>query len=305
MKTHPLVSIVTPTYNQAEYLAATIESVLAQDYPNLEYIVLDDGSTDETPEVLKHYDGRIRHERHENMGQANTLNRGWGMATGTLIGYLSSDDLLESNAVSKLVETLLANPDASVAYCDFTLIDAQGRRFRTVHTEDFDAARLCEDLVCQPGPGALFRREVFEQTGGWAGHLQQIPDFQFWLWASKFGPFVRIPKVLAHYRIHDGSASFRPITVKRSMEIVEVMSEYWIGQTGSQVSRSLATAHMVAAKNHAQSERFTACLTEWKKAICQYPKILRSGSAWRMVTAGMLRRTIHRVRQATTRIKIH
>ena len=83
-KKFPLVSIVTPTYNQAKYLTETIEKVLAQDYPNIEYIVLDDGSTDETPEILKKYSGKIRYERHANMGQARTLNKGWAMSSGTL-----------------------------------------------------------------------------------------------------------------------------------------------------------------------------------------------------------------------------
>src|SRR5207247_391526 len=96
--TYPLVSIVTPAYNQAEYLAETIESVLAQDYPNLEYIVLDDGSTDHTREVLKKYDGKLRWESHKNMGQARTLNEGWRKANGVYIGYLSSDDILYPGA---------------------------------------------------------------------------------------------------------------------------------------------------------------------------------------------------------------
>ena len=78
----PLVTIVTPTYNQADYLAETIDSVLAQDYPNIEYIVIDDGSTDHTMEVLKQYEGRIHWERQSNMGQAATLNQGWAMAKG-------------------------------------------------------------------------------------------------------------------------------------------------------------------------------------------------------------------------------
>lgn len=295
MQKLPLVSIVTPTYNQAAYLSATIESVLAQDYPNLEYIVLDDGSTDNTPDVLKKYDGRIRHERQENMGQANTLNRGWSMASGSLIGYLSSDDLLEPNAFTKLVKALTARPDASVVYCDFTLIDAQGRRFRTVNTEEFDEVRLCVDLVCQPGPGALFRREVFDRTGGWAGHLRQVPDFEFWLRASKFGPFVRVPEVLAHYRVHDGSASFRPTTVERSMEIVKVMAEYWGLQTGQNVDRSLAMAHLVAAKNHAQSGRFTYLIKNWWKAINYDAVISLSPQAWGRLCSGLFRRAVFRI----------
>src|SRR6185436_16378340 len=123
----PLVSIVTPTYNQAEFLAATLDSMLGQDYPNIEYIVLDDGSTDNTPEVLARYNGRVNWERQANMGQSRTLNKAWAQARGEYLGYLSSDDLLLPHAISTLVKTLQSQPDAVVAYCDFDLIDGNGR----------------------------------------------------------------------------------------------------------------------------------------------------------------------------------
>ena len=126
-KLRPTVSIVTPAYNQADYLAETIDSVLAQDYPNLEYLVLDDGSTDTTPEVLQRYDGRLNWERHANMGQSSTLNKGWSQARGTYLGYLSSDDRLLPHAVSRLVDALDSHPEVSVVYCDFNLIDKHGR----------------------------------------------------------------------------------------------------------------------------------------------------------------------------------
>lgn len=291
--TYPLVSIVTPAYNQADYLAETIESVLAQDYPNVEYIVLDDGSTDETPAVLQRYDGRVRHERHPNRGQANTLNRGWEMARGSLIGYLSSDDRLEPNAVSKLVKALSERPDAAVAYCDFELIDAQGRGFRIVQAEEFSQERLCVDLVCQPGPGALFRREVFDSTGGWAGRLHHVPDFEFWLRASRFGPFVRVPEVLAHYRIHEGSASFMVTTAERSMEIISVMAAHWAGQSAPEVGRSMAAAHLFAAKSHAQSGRIGAGFLQWLNAVWRRPATLLAPAAWRMLLSGLLRRAVY------------
>lgn len=296
MKHLPLVSIVTPAYNQAGYLAETIESVLAQEYPNIEYIVLDDGSTDSTPEVLQRYNGRVRWERQDNMGQARTLNRGWSMSGGSLLGYLSSDDRLKPDAVGQMVRALVNQPESVVAYCDFDLIDAKGRSFRTVYAEDFNADRLRVDLVCQPGPGALFRREVFEKTGGWIGQLRQVPDFEFWLRASRFGPFVRVPRVLAHYRIHDGSASFRPTTTERSMEIVEVMSAYWGVRSGPQVRRSLATAHQIAAKSHAQSGRLGACIVEWRKAAHYFPAIVLSIRPWRMIFSGLVRRMVYQLR---------
>ncbi len=296
MQNLPRVSIVTPTYNQAEYLAETIDSVLAQDYPNIEYIVLDDGSTDSTSEVLRRYGDRVRWERHDNIGQANTLNRGWKMAQGSLIGYLSSDDRLETNAISKLVTALIERPDAVVAYCDFNLIDAVGRCFRTVKTEDFNEVRLRVELVCQPGPGAMFRREVFDRTGGWAGHLRQVPDFEFWLRASKFGTFVRIPQVLAHYRIHDDSASFRYISSEQSVEVISVMTNYWDSQIGPAVTHSLSTAHLIAAKNHAQSGRIWDSFREWATAIRLCPSVLAGTKSWSMLASGFMRRFVYHFR---------
>jgi len=233
------------------------------------------------------------------MGQANTLNRGWEMARGSLIGYLSSDDRLEPSAISKLVTALSMRPDAAVAYCDFELIDAQGRGFRIVQAEEFSQERLCVDLVCQPGPGALFRRDVFDRTGGWAGHLRHVPDFEFWLRASRFGPFVRVPHVISHYRIHEGSASFRPTTAERSMEIVKVMSAYWGGQTGLQAHRSMATAYLIAAKSHAQSGRFGAAIHCATLAVKFNRRLVFRLSFWRAMLSGMLRRFIYKLRLQT------
>lgn len=294
-QTLPLVSIVTPAYNQAEYLAETIESVLAQDYPHIEYIVIDDGSTDNTQSVLERFHGRLRYERQENMGQARTLNKGWAMAGGALIGYLSSDDRLDPKAVSQLVQALTQHPEAVVAYCDFELIDIKSRVFRKVRTEDYDSKRLSVDLVCQPGPGALFRRSVFDSTGGWAESLRQVPDFEFWLRAARSGSFVRVPKLLAQYRIHEGSASFRPTSFERSMEIVNVMDGYWNGQSNPVASKSMATARLLAAKSHAQSGRIKESMVQFGKALRHQPTIILSLAPWRIYLSGLLRRALHRM----------
>ena len=123
MRDFPLVTLVTPTFNQCLFLSATIESVLAQDYPNIEYIVIDDGSTDDTKLVIDQFSDRVQCYFQPNQGQANALNNAWGKAKGTLLGYISSDDLLENNSVSEMVRMLQINTEAVVAYCDFDLID--------------------------------------------------------------------------------------------------------------------------------------------------------------------------------------
>ena len=299
----PLVSIVTPSYNQAQYLAATIESMLAQDYPAIEYIVLDDGSTDTTPEVLHRYTGRVRWERQANLGQSRTLNKGWNESKGEFIGYLSSDDLLLPHAISTLVKALQAEPRAVVAYCDFDLIDAKGRKAGVAHSPDFDHHRMVEQLICPPGPGALFRRSMFERTGGWNEHLRKIPDFEFWLRAARFGPFIRVPEVLAQYRVHQESTAIRPIPVERSMEIVDTMHAYWAGQDGVTARLSLASAHLRAAQSHAQSGRVWPAFVQFWVATKYRPKTIVSMSSWRRLLSGFGMRIFGRFGNLSARLR--
>lgn len=292
-----LVSIVTPVYNQCEYLAATMESVLAQDYPNLEYLVIDDGSTDGSLELARRYEashpGRLKVLGQANAGQAATLNRGWTLCQGELIGYLSSDDTLEPGAITALVAALAERSDCSVSYGDFRLMDGAGHCFRDVQAEEFDARRLTVDLVCQPGPGALMRRSVFALEGGWNAGLRQVPDFEFWLRASRHGPFVRVPQLLARYRVHGGSASLRPVSAERCDEISTVMDRYWQGDGGATARASRARARVLAARLHAQSGRFgTALANMWRACRFSPSRALHPG-AWRMVLAGALRRTAY------------
>src|SRR2546427_949305 len=149
----PLVSVVVPVYNQGRYLEEAIQSVLTQTYRKLEIVVLDDGSTDETSDVLKKYGDRFHWESHPNMGQARTLNKGWQMVKGELLSYLSGDDVLLPDAIQTSVESLMKNPRAVLTHCDFNLIDPSSRVIRRVQTPDFNYQRMLTDVSCPPGPG--------------------------------------------------------------------------------------------------------------------------------------------------------
>src|SRR5712664_4752807 len=113
-----LVSVVTPTYNQAAFLRDTVESVLSQDYPAIEYQIIDDGSTDETPRILEEYSGRARIERHQNRGQTPTINKGWERATGDILTWLNSDDTFLPGAVSAAVKYFAEHPDVGIVFGD-------------------------------------------------------------------------------------------------------------------------------------------------------------------------------------------
>lgn len=297
----PLVTIVTPAYNQGEYLEQTMRSVLEQNYPALEYIVIDDGSNDDSfliaQGVAENYPGRVTVLTQQNSGQAATLNKGWAMARGEVLAYLSSDDCLLPNAVLQMVQALQANPCASVVYCDFWLINSSGRRLREFITEEFNPHRLLVDLVCQPGPGAFFRRIVYDKTGGWNPILKQVPDFEFWLRAERYGHFVRVPQLLAEYRIHDGSASFKVMPIDRADEITKVINCYWSGKEAKDgASKAIARAYTLAAKNHAQSGRLGMMLSNIYRGLRLNSKLLLDIDTWRALASGIFRHAYYRMK---------
>lgn len=299
----PKVSIVTPAYNQGEYLAAAMRSVLTQDYKELEYLVIDDGSSDcslaVAREVEAEFPGRVTVLTQANAGQAETLNRGWAACSGEILGYLSSDDVLLPGAISRLVASLLERPDVSLVYGDFWLIDPLGRRLRQVQAPEFDRRAMLEDLVCAPGVGALFRRAVFDATGGWDARRRQVPDFEFWLRVAEGGDFLRVPACLSEYRIHEGSASYRVMSVERAEEIVAVMRGFWAlrPQAAPTVARrSVARAHGLSGKNHAQSGRPWQSLRHYVRAFSLRPDLLIEMGMWRQIAVGFLRRTYFRRR---------
>ncbi len=203
----PRVTVITPAYNRASYLDETIASVLAQDYPDIEYIVIDDGSTDDSLRVIEKYRGRVRVETQANMGETRTVNRGFSLATGAIVGIVNSDDPLLPGAVRRAVEAFQRDPALLVAYPDWEMIDGEGKVVQRIRTFDYDYLDMLRRHHCVPGPGAFFRREVVERLGGRDPQFRYVGDFDFWLRAGLLGPFARIPETLATFRLHPDSAS--------------------------------------------------------------------------------------------------
>src|SRR3989339_1563115 len=138
-KQSPLVSIITPTFNQSKFLSETIESVLKQDYDNVEYMVINDGSTDNTEEILKKYGDRITWETQKNIGQTPTINKGWKKSKGSILAYINSDDTYyDSNSVSIAVNFLKNNPEVGIVYGDSIYIDENGKELGKYNAYDFD-----------------------------------------------------------------------------------------------------------------------------------------------------------------------
>ena len=257
----PFVSIITPTFNQAEYLAETIQSVLSQTYPNIEYIVLDDGSTDNTQEVLSRFDGRIRHERHSNIGQAQTLNKGWSLCKGKYIGYLSSDDLLKPSAVSELVAMLEKEQSIVCAFPDSDLIDHFSRVAKRNVCRPFDLSDTVVRQECYIGPGAIFRKTAFDSLGGWRPDLKLAPDREFWIRISSLGRIDMCDSVLASYRMHPDSISYKDVSEDVSREYLRVLDDYF---SGNDVPKNIANrkdeaygyAYLLLARNSIRAGNF-------------------------------------------------
>jgi glycosyltransferase involved in cell wall biosynthesis len=203
----PLVTVITPVYNRADLVEETIRSVLSQDYPNIEYILLDDGSKDNSWAVLQKYKNQTILERHENMGETGTVNKGFSLAKGEIIGVLSSDDLLLPGAISKMVQCLVDNPEIIVAYPDYRIINEKSAVIGHITTLKYSYAEMLKYFNCLPGVGAFFRAQVLQKLQGRDPHFKYVADFDFWLRAGLLGQFMRVPETLAAFRVFSGSTS--------------------------------------------------------------------------------------------------
>jgi len=202
----PLVSIVTPTYNQAAFLTETIETVLAQDYPRIEYIVIDDGSTDKTREILSNYGDRFIWESQTNQGQTPTINKGWQRSSGNIITWLNSDDTYLPGAVTKAVEYFQQHPDIDIVYGDTLLTEADGTPIERMKAPEFSYRALvanCHNPI--PQPSAFIRRRVMENVGLLDPHYYYFMDWDFWLRAGISHSFAYFPELLSTYRLHEES----------------------------------------------------------------------------------------------------
>lgn len=200
----PTVTIVTPSLNQGRFIRDTIESVLGQDYPALEYLVRDGGSGDETLDVLESYGSRLTWVSEHDRGQAAAINAGWRRGTGTILAYLNSDDVYLPGAVTTAVALLQEHPEAMAAYGEGHLIDEAGTVVGRYPTEAFSMARLAETcLICQPT--VFLRREIVERVGYLDQSLRYGLDYDLWIRVGRMARFVRTPRYLAATRMHPGT----------------------------------------------------------------------------------------------------
>jgi len=270
-----LVAIVTPSYNQAPYLEQTIQSVLGQDYPRIEYLVIDGGPTDGSVEIIKKYADRLAYWVSEkDSGQAEAINKGFARAKGDILGWLNSDDYYFLNTISVAVRCFEQNPDVVMVYGDMMAVDGNGKtinilKYKQLTLEDL----LCFQIIGQPS--VFFRRTAFEKVGPVEPTFHFMLDHHLWIRLARQGRILHVPQVWSAARYHAeaknraraaefGREGFRVLNwAKNEPDFAPVLS--------SVKRRALASAYRYDARYLLDGGQTLSALGAWFRALIIHP----------------------------------
>jgi glycosyltransferase involved in cell wall biosynthesis len=235
-------TVVTPSFNQAQFLAQTIDSVLSQNYPNLEYIIMDGGSKDGSADIIRKYERHLAYwTSAPDGGQTQAINSGFKRATGDIVAWLNSDDYFERDALQTVAQAF-PETDVGVVYGDYTLVTETGKPFLRRKEIPFDFQIMLYGVNFIGQPSAFFKRALLAEHGYLDERCQYMMDYEFWLrLASRGVRFQHIGKNLSYYRYHATSKTVSE-TARILQETREVRARYGrpLGPAALQVKRSLA-----------------------------------------------------------------
>ncbi|NJL11823.1 MAG: glycosyltransferase [Microscillaceae bacterium] len=209
MPSHPLVSVIVPSYNAAHFLTQTLASVAAQSYPHWEVLVIDDGSTDETPALLSALAmPALRYHRQANQGVAAARNQGLALARGELIAFLDADDLFTPDNLQQKVEFLQAHPTIGLVHAAEEVFDSQTEQTLRLATGQGGKVQkalleMRENVIHSPS-SVLVRAHLLEQVGGFDTRLSTSADWEMWVRLAGVTDFGYLPQALVRYRVHSG-----------------------------------------------------------------------------------------------------
>jgi len=204
MTSFPFVSIITPSFNQARFLDSTILSVLNQDYPNIEYIIVDGGSTDGSVDVIKRYEDKLAWWVSEkDQGQTDAINKGFNRAAGDILAWINSDDTYNPGAVSAAVRCLTENPDVALVYADCNYINEDGNVIGQFPAAQTDYRKLRAGYVHIPQQTMFFRAKYWKDLGPLDPSFYFAMDYDLWTRIAKRAPFKYVSgQTWANFRMH-------------------------------------------------------------------------------------------------------
>lgn len=271
----PLISIITPSFNQARYLETTIESVLTQDYPRIEYILIDGASTDASVDIIKKYGSKLAYWVSEkDSGQAEAINKGLVRAKGDIIAWLNSDDYYLPNTVSRVVQVFEENPAVIMVYGNMLAVDERGRtinflKYKQLSLEDL----ICFQIIGQPS--VFFRRAVLEQLGLLDSSFHFLLDHHLWIRIAQQGKVLHVPQTWSAARYHADAKNRAKAAEfgREAFRILEwVKSQANLREAVARVERrARASAHRVDARYLLDGGRPWPALKAWVRALFIHP----------------------------------
>lgn len=270
-----LVSIITPSFNQSSYLEQTLLSVLGQDYPHIEYIVVDGGSTDASVGIIKKYQGKLAYWVSEkDSGQADAINKGFARATGGIVAWLNSDDYYLPGTIRAAVNILEEHPEVVLVYGNMLAVDEHGTTFNRLNYRQLTLDDLlCFQIIGQPA--VFFRRSILERTGGLDPTFHFLLDHHLWIRLAQHGRILHADQVWAAARYHPeaknrakaaefGPEAFRVLEwAERDPSLAPVLTRIPL--------RARASAHRVDARYLLDGGQSAKAIFAWMRALFIHP----------------------------------
>jgi len=274
----PRVSIVTPSYNQGQFIEETIRSVLLQEYPNLEYIIIDGGSTDGSVDIIRKYEKWLAYWVSEpDQGQSHAINKGWEQSSGKIVAWLNSDDVYAPGAIAQAAAYLSAHPQVAIVYGQTEVIDETERyRHRDNRCEPFDLQK-CLSTAGNPIPqaSAFICRFALDKVGMLDPELHLALDWDLWIRVGLYFEIAHAPEIWSFTRFHPSAKTWSQVqgfgldkvhTLDRVYEMQDLPLDIRMLQP-----TAYAAAHLLAANGFYLVNQFSVARSHWWKSVCSNP----------------------------------